>query len=271
MLWHCPKCALPLARTGAVARCPSGHSYDFAKEGYLNLLLAASGGTHGDAADMVEARRRFLETGAYAPLRAEISALIKKYLPAGGVLLDAGCGEGYYTQAMEETVGGEGDALAFDISKEAVRRAAKRCKKTACAVASAYAVPLPTGSVDLITEIFSPMAKEEFCRLLRDGGVLLMTIPEREHLYGLKEAVYDIPYKNEVAPTALDGFSLLETRELRYSLTLENAALCDLFLMTPYAHRTAAEGKKRIEALPVLTTEVHFRLLVYRKESCNFS
>lgn len=271
MIWRCPKCDNALVQEGNSARCALGHSYDFAKEGYINLLLSATGGTHGDAKGMVEARRRFLETGAYAPLREKIATLVRAYLPKGGTLLDAGCGEGYYTQAMAEAVDACGRVVAFDISKEAVRRTAKRCRTVDCAVASAYAVPLLAGSVDLLTEIFSPFAKEEFCRLLKEDGIFLMVIPEREHLYALKEAIYDTPYKNEPASTALDGFRLLENVELQYSLTVENAALRDLFYMTPYAYRTDAEGRKRVEELSSLTTQAHFRILVYQKQDIKAS
>ena len=99
MNFVCPKCGLPLVENGISALCPKKHSFDRARAGYYNLLLSASGGTHGDNAQMVEARRAFLDTGAYKPLSDKVSELAAKYI-SGGAVLDIGCGEGYYTDSI---------------------------------------------------------------------------------------------------------------------------------------------------------------------------
>ncbi|HBJ18397.1 MAG TPA: methyltransferase [Clostridiales bacterium] len=269
--WTCPKCRALLTFSEKTAHCAAGHSYDLAKEGYINLLLSA-GGIHGDSREMVEARRRFLESGAYEPLRRAVAELVCRYLPAGGICLDAGCGEGYYTEDIAEALAGDGkDALlfAFDISRDAARRTAKRRRDLSVAVASAYAIPARDGSADLLTDLFSPMATAEFARVLKPQGIFLLVIPEKEHLFGLKEALYDTPYKNEVAGTDLDGFTLLESREIRYPLTLDGKErIADLFLMTPYAYRTSPKDKEKLAARDTLVTEVHFRILIYQKGDC---
>ena len=266
--WICPKCGAVLLTEGRTLRCPSGHSYDISKEGYVNLLLSA-GGIHGDSREMVEARRRFLSTGAYEPLRDAVAELVCRYLPTGGTILDAGCGEGYYTEGVAEkcaACGKEPSLFAFDISRDAARRTAKRCRDLSVAVASAYAIPAKDGSVDLLTDLFSPMATEEFLRVLKPQGIFLLVIPEREHLFGLKEVLYDSPYKNEVADLALAGFALLGSREIRYSLTLEGKEkIADLFYMTPYAYRTSPKDKAKLAEQNTLRTEVHFRILIYQK------
>ena len=266
--WTCPKCGAVLVPSERTLRCQSGHSYDISKEGYVNLLLSA-GGIHGDSREMVEARRRFLSTGAYEPLRATVAELVCRYLPTGGTILDAGCGEGYYTEGVAEkcaACGKEPSLFAFDISRDAARRAAKQNPAISVAVASAYRIPAEGESVDLLTDLFSPMATDEFFRVLKPHGFLLLVIPEREHLFGLKRLLYDTPYKNEVADTTLRGFTLLESPELRYPLTLAGKEqIFDLFSMTPYAYRTSPQDKEKLAACDALETEAHFRLLIYQK------
>ena len=266
--WTCPKCGETLSFSERCARCPAGHCYDIAKEGYVNLLLS-TGGIHGDSREMVEARRRFLGSGAYAPLCHAVAEAARRYLPTDGVLLDAGCGEGYYTEGIVRALGADASVFAFDISRDAARRAAKRDRALSVAVASAYRIPVKDGSVDLVTDLFSPMATEEFYRVLKPHGILLLAIPEREHLFGLKRILYDTPYKNEVADTALPGFSLLESTELRYPLTVVGREqISDLFYMTPYAYRTSPKDKEKLAGCDTLETDAHFRLLIYQKGDC---
>ena len=269
--WICPKCGALLSFSEKTARCPAGHCYDLAKEGYVNLLLSG-GGIHGDSREMVVARRRFLAGGAYEPLRRTVAELVCRYLPKGGTLLDAGCGEGYYTEGVADGLNAQGkdaDIFAFDISRDAARNTAKRRRGISVAVASAYAIPAVGEGADLITDLFSPMATTEFARVLKPRGILLLVIPDREHLFGLKRVLYDTPYKNEVADTDLPGFSLVENREIRYSLTLTGKEkIADLFYMTPYAYRTSAKDKEKLALRDTLTTDVHFRILIYRKGDC---
>ena len=265
MLFICPKCQrkLNIVPSGA-AVCELGHSYDRAKEGYYNLLMSA-GGSHGDNAQMVTARRAFLEAGHYEPLAKRVAQVVAERLPEGGVALDSGCGEGYYTARVAASIG-RGSVGGFDISKDAVRRAAKRRTGATLAVASAYKLPIADSSIDLIYNVFSPFAIDECSRVLRVGGMFLAVIPGAEHLFSLKEEIYDAPYKNTVADTRIAGFELLSREEVRYPIALESAeAVRSLFMMTPYAYRTSAKGRERVESLERLVTEAHFLLLLYRK------
>ena len=94
-----------------------------------------------------------------------------------------------------------------------------------------------------------------------------MAIPAEEHLFGLKSAIYDTPYKNEVADTKLEGFSLVSREELKYPLNLDtDADIRALFMMTPYAYRTSAVGRERVLSLKSIKTDAHFLILTYRKE-----
>ena len=257
---------LNITDTGA-ARCPHGHSYDKSRHGYYNLLLSERGGVHGDNKDMVLARRAFLGSGAYEPLALRIAERCSELLSGGGVMLDAGCGEGYYTAAVREKLDTERTVIAaFDISKDAVREAAKKRCATFYAVASSYKMPLSDGSVDLVLNTFSPQALSETARVLKRGGHFVMAIPAEEHLYGLKCAIYDTPYKNEVQDTALEGFRLLLRDEIKYELKLDTGeGIRNLFMMTPYAYRTKTSDREKVLSLTRLTTPAHFLLLTYEK------
>lgn len=261
----CPKCRAPLSRVGNAAKCFDGHSFDFAKEGYLNLLFGNVGGTHGDNREMLLCRRAFLESGHYAPLRDAMAEYVKKLTPRGGNLLDIGCGEGYYTDAFCAAVDG-GAVCAFDISKEGIRLAAKRRTGAHLCVASAYSMPYADSAFDTVTNLFSPLCPEEILRTLKRGGHFLMAIPEREHLFGLKCVLYDTPYKNEPTDYLIDGLTFLESERLTYTIDLaDQEQIAALFQMTPYAYRTPREGRERLSALTKLSTTVDFRILVYRK------
>ena len=168
-------------------RCGSRHSFDRAREGYVNLLLATRRRSRnpGDAPQLVRARRAFLDAGYFAPLRAFLSARI-----SGGVLLDACCGEGYYTSAFAEKAD---EAYAFDIAKDAVRRAAVRDRKTQYFVAGLHAIPVQTNSIDTLTHLFAPFEEAEFVRVLKPGGRLLHVLPGSLHLMGLKRVLYAQP------------------------------------------------------------------------------
>lgn len=268
MNFVCPKCALPLTVCeGGAAKCPAGHSYDRARAGYYNLLLGSGGGTHGDNAEMVEARRAFLDTGAYRPLADKVAELLLKYM-RGTRLLDIGCGEGYYTDAILGAFAKEGRELSvsgFDISRDAVKLAARRNKSLELAVASAYRMPVADGSFDGALNMFSPLAPSEILRALAPEGVFVMAIPAEDHLFGLKRAAYKTPYKNEVSDPALDGFRLLCTERVSYTLKLHGAEISSLFAMTPYFYRTPPEDKARVMAMTELTTDVDFLIFVYKR------
>lgn len=263
----CPVCGAALRATEKACICPNGHNFDKAKAGYVHLLTHFSGHkTHGDNKEMVRARRAFLETGAYAPLKNAVAETAKKYAVTNGTALDSGCGEGYYTAAIAETLGSKMQVLGFDISKEAINLAAKRCKTAQFAVASAFHIPVADESVNLLFEIFSPYSETEFLRVLKSGGYLLEVIPGARHLYGLKTAVYDTPYENEVAAFTRAGYTLLESIHLQNTITLQTAAdIQNLFLMTPYYYKTGKAEQARLQTLQTLTTETEFYILVYQK------
>ena len=269
MDFACPKCKGELVLDGNTKKCKNNHCFDRAKAGYYNLLLGVGGGTHGDNAEMVEARRSFLSRGFYEPLADKLSELVNKHTPAGGCVLDAGCGEGYYTDRIEKTISERdsvSNVLAFDISRDAVKYAAKRNSKISLAVATSYDMPIADGTVETVFNAFSPLATGEVERVLHSGGHFIMAYPGVNHLFGLKSLIYKTPYKNEPQDTVIDGFRLVSHDILKYVIKLDTVEdIRSLFMMTPYAYRTSREDRERVLSLSEVTTELEFVLDVYEK------
>ena len=269
MDFACPKCKEKLLLDGNTKKCKNNHCFDRAKAGYYNLLLGVGGGTHGDNAEMVEARRAFLSRGYYEPLADKLASLVTEMTPVGGTVLDAGCGEGYYTDKVEVSLVeryGVSNVLAFDISRDAVKYAAKRNRAISFAVATSYDMPISDGSIDTVFNVFSPLAIPEVYRILHTGGHFIMAYPGAEHLFGLKSVIYKTPYKNEPQDAALDGFRLVSHDLLSYTIKLDTPEdIKALFMMTPYAYRTSKEDRERILSLSEIMTEVEFIIDVYEK------
>ncbi|MGM9646878.1 MAG: methyltransferase domain-containing protein [Eubacteriales bacterium] len=265
----CPVCRRKYGKQVRLKRetkryvCPEGHSFDISAKGYVNLL-SPSAGSHGDNRDMVRARRDLLDGGIYAPFRTGLAEMLVT-LPVGATVWDSGCGEGYYTCAAIECDRGFA-VYGSDLSTDALAEAHKRSPKLSLIAASSYALPADDEICDALLCLFAPEATEEFLRVLKPGGSLILGVPGRRHLFGLKEVLYDTPYENELRDPTLPGFSLIENREIYYTVTLNDPALIrSLFEMTPYAYRTGAKGKERLFAADALQTELHFHLLHYQK------
>ena len=183
-------------------------------------------------------------------------------------VLDAGCGEGYYTSAMAESLEQENlqaSILGVDISKIALNIASKRTKSVQFGVASVFDIPVEDESCDIVTELFAPYCGEEFYRVLKKDGVLLLVIPSQEHLYELKQAVYDKPYKNDVKDYQLKGFELERKTEVFSKIDIDNQEdIKNLFMMTPYYYKTSKEDTARLMKLEKLQTKIQFEILCYR-------
>ena len=268
----CPVCGAPLERSDRALRCAGGHSFDLSASGYCNLLTGTKPGEFtGDSREMIAARRLFLDTGAYAPLRDAVCSRLAELAPGRTRLaVDAGCGEGYYTRAMAETLAGlfpGYEIFGADISKAATQYAAKRDKLTRYVTASVYRLPFSDGCAGLITSLFAPAPPDEFARILSDGGAVVQAVPGEDHLIELKEAVYDTAYKNVETKHSLDGFVSTGCRKLTYGHHLDTAEqIRALFSMTPYVHRTPREGIERLNALTELDVTLSFLLLTYEKK-----
>ncbi len=267
----CPVCGNDLNASGNSYICRNNHCFDIAKSGYVNLLLSKHIGktTHGDNKLMLQARRNFLEKGYYSALRDELCSMVSRNF-GGGVILDAGCGEGYYTSAVYDALRQAEipvEMYGIDISKIAVEMAAKRKKDITYSTASVFHIPVRDESCNMVITLFAPYCGEEFRRVLVPDGILIMAIPSEDHLWEMKQAIYDIPYKNQVKPYELDGFRLVEKKRITYRAELESREdIQSLFAMTPYYYRTAVGQKERLGQFDRLETTMDFELLFYEKK-----
>nr|WP_325196487.1 methyltransferase domain-containing protein [uncultured Oscillibacter sp.] len=270
-LFRCPVCGGPLVREERAYRCEKGHSYDLAREGYTYLLPPNQkhSAAPGDDKGMAAARREFLSKGYYAPL---LNTLCSQILACSGdapVLLDTGCGEGYYTAGIYHALQNAGKTprmAGIDISKFILRSAAKREKAIEFAVASSYHLPVADGTVDILLNCFSPLALDEFRRVLKPGGRFFYVVPAADHLWEMKQVLYDRPYPNEEKETPYEGFAYEAIVPVDDTITLESQAdIHALFQMTPYYWKTPRAGAERLAALDRLTTRIAFRVHVFRK------
>ena len=274
-LFLCPVCGRALDRQDTVYRCPGGHSFDRAAAGYVHLLPANRMHSRdpGDDKGMVTARNRFLSGDYYAPLRDELARLARDHTPDRCVVLDAGCGEGYYSAAVWQALTEAGKRVKMagvDLSKHALRRAAKREKAIEFAVASVYGLPVADGCVHLLLNCFSPLALDEYLRVLRPGGTFLYVVPGEKHLWELKQVLYDKPYPNTEKLTPYPGLTYERVVSVDRVVRLpDRQTMSDLFQMTPYFWKTPKSGAERLSALDTLDVTISFRIHVFRKDGGN--
>lgn len=257
----CPVCGEPLVTLERQATCCNRHSFDVAKEGYLNLLRSGkSGDKIGDDKYSARSRRDFLNKGYYEILRKFLSNL---FAEKQGSVLDICCGEGYYTSALAH------DGLSvfgFDISREMVRLAAKR--GSGCYfVANMASIPVPDDSFEYAIHLFAPFLEAEFLRVLKPGGRLYSVIPGKYHLFGLKKAIYDTPYENDEKLPNTNQLKLIGTKKLSANILLQTAEDIEaVFRMTPYYFHTSQKDRDKLKSYSKLETPIEFIVAEYEKE-----
>jgi 23S rRNA (guanine745-N1)-methyltransferase len=272
----CPVCGLPLNRAEASFACDNAHVFDVAREGYVNLLLAQHRHSRdpGYNKEMIAARRDFFDRGHYERLAGEIAAIISGYLPPGpAVILDAGCGEGYYLRRMRHHLTGTGQAgdavlCGLDISKHGIRVAARRDPDGLYAVAGTFRMPVLPGRIDVLLTHFSPVSAADFRRVARPGGMVLVGGPGEDHLYSFKELLYDTPARFEPSDslTEADGFEPVTTHRIRYKLQLRGTGqVANLLAMTPFYWSASQDTQARLAAIEELDTEVDVLIHAYRR------
>ncbi len=265
----CPLDKQPLQLNERTWCCDNGHSFDIAKQGYVNLLPVQNKRSKdpGDSKAMVQARREYLNKGYYQPLA---QALADTVLAMGSqALLDAGCGEGYYLRYLVEQAEQQGTELsvaALDISKWAVQTAAKQDKRLSWMVASNNAIPLADNSVDTILCEFGFPVEAEFKRVLKTGGRLIMVDPAENHLKELKTIIYpELKSKSERLPINDSDFELSSEQRVNFQVELNNnESIKNLLTMTPHLYRASKEGREKAEKLQNLTITVDAWIRTFR-------
>lgn len=262
----CPICGSSLSKIEKRLVCKKNHSFDIARQGYVNLLpVGQKHSLHpGDDKEMLNARREFLNSGLYEPIAEKVTAKIRELLggTAVPVILDIGCGEGYYTRKIKDSIQGALCA-GVDISKDAARMACSRGKDIEYSVATASHLPFETGSADLITAMFSLVCEDEFARVLKDGGYIVEVTAATEHLIELKRIIYDevFPQDKHPAPCG-EHFKAIFCEKYRFNITVDDELLFALLTMTPHIRRINPEHRKRLEALESLDLTISYWLTV---------
>ncbi|QMU72100.1 putative RNA methyltransferase [Streptacidiphilus sp. P02-A3a] len=250
----CPHCGQPLALTdgGGPLHCPDRHTFDVARQGYANLL---PGGAHtgtGDTAAMVAAREAFLGAGHYAPIAA---ALARAVPDAAETVVDLGAGTGYYLAAVLDARP-RAQGLALDISKFALRRAARAHPRTGAVVCDAWRpLPLRDAAASVVLNVFAPRNGPEIRRVLRPGGTLLVVSPTSRHLAELVGALgllaVDARKQQRLAAALGPHLGFQGDSETTFPMELDHAAVRTVVDMGPSAwHTDAAELDRRIARLP---------------------
>lgn len=267
----CPLCQTSFHKTNNTQICVNNHHFDIAKEGYLNLLPvnAKHSKNPGDNKEMMNARRSFLNSDSYLPLAEKVTELINDLLAdkKQAQFLDLGCGEGYYTNILANTLPEYFQINALDISKVAIRYAAKRNKNINFCVASAYNVPLADNSLDLLLRIYAPSLDSELQRLIKQGGYLVTVTPAPRHLFQLREKIYEHVNEHAQENDAPAGFVKTKQINLAYPLKITEAQILqDLINMTPFAWKFNPQIMSDLLAENSWSIECDFNLEIYQKQ-----
>ena len=237
-----------------------------AKEGYVNLLPShkKSSLEPSDSAEMIAARRRVHQADIYGPLVTALKQQLST-IDNPAKVLELGCGEGYYSNALKAQWPWA-QVAALDISKTAIRLAAKKYPAVNFAVASSFDIPVPSSSQELLLRIFAPSKDDEIHRVLKERGHYLELTPAPQHMWALRSALYQTPKPHEPARIEIPGFARCAQEILEFEIDVEGDLLKDLVAMTPFAHRGHREKRERLLAGEGVTVEMAFSLCLYRRQ-----
>jgi len=261
----CPLCRQALAGDAKTWHCAKGHSFDIAREGYVNLLPVQHKNSRdpGDDPQMVIARREFLQGGYYQPLR---DAVLKLLAPLQlQSILDIGCGEGYYTGVFPEVAN---EVIGLDIARPAIRLAAKKYPDVTWLVGSGALLPVASASVDAIGNMFTQIHLDEMQRVLKPNGHVLVVTPAPKHLWSIREQLFDEVRAHEPQKFLAGfekAFELQAQQEISFPLDLDQQALLQLLQMTPYAWKAKQDRREALQAQASFKTEAAFALMLFKR------
>jgi 23S rRNA (guanine745-N1)-methyltransferase len=193
-LLRCPVCRVDLTAASGALVCRNRHSFDLAREGYVNLLSSrrrrpAAG---GDSPLQLRHRAAFLDAGHFDVIASTIAEHLQQSgaKPAFGQwrVLDAGFGTGHHLARVAEALTGSAIGLGLDISRDAARHAARRWPLLAFAVADLWTEwPVQDAAIDLVFSVFAPKNFAEAARVLRPGGWLAVAYPGPDHMAEIRD------------------------------------------------------------------------------------
>ncbi|MFB6325406.1 23S rRNA (guanine(745)-N(1))-methyltransferase [Pantoea deleyi] len=265
----CPLCHAALTLNARSWGCENRHQFDQAKEGYVNLLPVQHKRSRepGDSAEMMQARRAFLEAGYYQPLRDQVVSLLAPVLQQPGCrVLDIGCGEGYYTAALADAAGEAAEIYGLDVARTAIRLAAKRYPAVRFCVASSQRLPFADGSLDAVVRIYAPCNEAELARVLKPGGWVLTVTPGPHHLQQFKALIYREVQLHVPEQKSYPGFHPLAQHALRYPMALTGTAATTLLQMTPFAWRAREAVWQTLQQREQFSCDADFSLTLWQRD-----
>ena len=263
--YRCPLCQQSLIFADRTFRCKNNHSFDQAKEGYVNLLPVQHKHSKdpGDNKAMVNARRAFLDKGFYQPLVDRITALYQKYGADNGNVFDAGCGEGFYTHQHKLA---NNKVYGVDIAKNAVKMAAKRYQACHFSVATLSQLPFEDKLFNWIFSVYAPILEQEFTRLLADEGYLLTVTPAENHLFELKSLIYRQANKHDTDKSPINALKLVTEERLNYAMEFNHSDdIINLLAMTPFDFKTTDQLLTDLKNKIQFNCQADFLIRLYRK------
>jgi 23S rRNA (guanine745-N1)-methyltransferase len=271
--YTCPLCNLSLIAQEKLYRCDNNHSFDLAKENYLNLLPVQfkHSKNPGDNKAMVDARRAFLEKGYYQPLVDKIVSLYQQTILDNSsdstlptTILDAGCGEGYYTHQHSSA---SNTVYGVDIAKEAIKKAGKKYKNCHFSVATLSKLPFSEQQFAWIYSVYAPILETEFTRVLATGGYLLTVTPAKQHLIQLKQCIYNDAKEHDEEKLPIEHLKLVHQESVSYTMSLTSGAdTLNLLSMTPFAFKASEEVKVKLAHTNDFTCQADFLIRLYQKQ-----
>ncbi|CNF16188.1 23S rRNA (guanine(745)-N(1))-methyltransferase [Yersinia bercovieri] len=272
MSYQCPLCHQALLPSLQQWRCSNNHQFDCAKEGYVNLMPVQHKGSKqpGDSPEMMQARRAFLDAGYYQPLQQRVCEILDSALPLDAImLLDIGCGEGYYTAAVADQLNRQRQISVFglDVAKVAIRYGAKRYQQVNFCVASSHRLPFASHSLDAVLRIYAPCKASELARTVKPGGIVVTVAPGPRHLYQLKALIYAEVQLHDDTEESLEGFELVSRETLSYEMKLSGKQGFNLLQMTPFAWRAAIETGQELAARRTFICETDFVIALHRRKA----
>lgn len=270
----CPKCKEKLSKVERTYRCKNNHSFDISKSGYLNLLLdnQKNSKNPGDDKDMVKSRELFLKKDYYKSISEKLNEILKEELDfkKENLILDIGCGEGYYTGNLKEYLNGKNvksKIYGVDISKEAILKASKKYKSISWLVSSALSLNLEKESFNAIICMFSKIVPSEKMKVLKKGGKVIIVSSGKDHLIELKEVVYDKVRYDFYSPVEeMKEFKFISNKNLKDEVLIkENENIKNLFNMTPYRWKSPKEGVEKLFKLNSIKVTIDVNFYIFEK------
>jgi len=276
----CPIDGKPIVQTDKQFVCENGHTYDIARQGYVNLLPVHFKRSRqpGDSKAMINARTQFLETDIYQPIADKLNEIVAGQIinDKDVCILDAGCGEGFYFESLMKFLSDHSNSnnislIGLDISKDAIVHASKRTKQISWIVGTNRQPPILDQSVDIIICMFGFISWKGFNKTLKPDGIIILLDPGDEHLKQLREIIYPVVNKQDTGDSKrieIEGYTLLHSEKILFNEKISsNVQVNHLLIMTPHFYRASKTGRDAACQLSELDITVDVNINILQKQS----